>query len=126
MSHVCSQGACAEAPFKSPEKEVYGGRGKRKEETVEHEEKQQASRRGEQEGNDEREDEEEEEKRLVQEIYIFFTSAHLVSYPEHVSLLAVAPNIAAHSKPLGSHHPHDMSKYTSKSFQHSLPTATAV
>lgn len=83
MSHVCSQGACAEAPFKSPEKEVYGGRGKRKEETVEYEEKQQASRRGEQEGNDEREDEEEEERRLVQEIYIFFTSAHLVSYPEH-------------------------------------------
>lgn len=56
MSHVCSQGA--------PEREVYGGRGKRKGETMEHEEKQQVRRRGEQEGNDEREDDEEVEKRL--------------------------------------------------------------
>lgn len=64
MSHVCSQGVCAEAPFKSPEREVYEGRGKRKGETIEHEEKQQVSRRGEQEGNDEREDDEEVEKRL--------------------------------------------------------------
>ena len=60
----CSQGVCAEAPFKSPEREVYEGRGKRKGETIEHEEKQQVSRRGEQEGNDEREDDEEVEKRL--------------------------------------------------------------
>lgn len=82
--------------------------------------------RGKQEGNDEREDEEEVEKRLVKEIYIFFTSAHLVSYPEHLSLLAIAPHMAAHSKPLGSHHSHNMSKCASKSFQHSLLTATAV
>lgn len=46
MSHVCSQGACAEAPFKSPEREVYGGRGERKRKTIEHGEKQQASREG--------------------------------------------------------------------------------
>lgn len=47
MSNVCSQGGCGEVPFKSAEREVYGGRGKREGETMEHEKKQQASRRGE-------------------------------------------------------------------------------
>lgn len=54
MSDVCSQGRCGKLLFKPAEREVRGGRG-RKRETVDHEKSGEVGE-GKKEGNDEKED----------------------------------------------------------------------